>query len=98
MMAAKMPAVSSPPSTLPVSFPTMTASTALGFEKFGGINGFPSITADVAQTPSKTHGTQTIMIKMGWAMMARRKLLADFAVSQCWNKWGNIPTLSGMNI
>ena len=91
MMAAKMPAVTMPTMMgLLISLPTIMASTAPGVASGGRI--------PVAHIPISTQGTHTIMIQMGCAMTVSLKAFALRAVSQCWKRCGNIPTLKGMNI
>ena len=51
-----------------------------------------------AQKPISTQGTQVIMIQIGKAATVSLKLLARRAVSQCWNRCGNIPTESGTSM
>ena len=86
MMAARIPAVRSPPRTGLVSLFTKNARTALGFEKVGGTTIFPSIAAEVAQAPMSTQGTQTSMMSKGCATTASLNELALVAVSQCWKR------------
>ncbi len=83
MMAARIPAVSSPPNKGPVCVLTKKGRIALGLE---GRGGFAGTRLEVAQMPINTHGTQTIMIKTGCATTGNLKLLALFAVSQCWKR------------
>ena len=79
----------------PISFFTMIDNTAPTFS--GGSGGIPA-SEPVAQRPINTHGTHTIMMHNGCAITVSLKLRALFAVSQCWNRCGNMPTLSGMNM
>ena len=67
---------------------------AFGLEGRGGLAG---IRLEVAQIPINTQGTQTIMMKIGWATTGNLKLEAFLAVSQCWNRCGNMPTERGMS-
>ena len=95
MIAARMPAVRKPPNTGPASFFTINGSRIFGFACTGGGTLIRSL---VAQMPISTQGTHTIMMNTGCATTGNLKLLALFAVSQCWNKCGNIPTENGTNI
>ena len=93
MIAARIPAANNPPSTFPVCVFTKNGKIVLGLLGSGGFGG---INSPVAQTPTKTQGTQTIMMKIGWQITGTLNVLALFAVIQCWNKCGNIPTDSGI--
>ena len=46
--------------------------------------------------PTITQGTQTSIMKNGCNTTVARKVFAFFAVIQCWNRCGNMPTDSGM--
>ena len=86
MIAASTPAVKSP---IKIGSPTNKLSIA---ERTAG-GGIPGGKTPLAQAPTKTHGTQTIIIQSGWAITVSLNDLALRAVNQCWKRWGNIPTL-----
>ena len=60
--------------------------------------GIPHGNKPVAQIPIKTQGTHTTMMHNGCATRVSLNAFALRAVSQCWKRWGNIPTLSGINM
>ena len=77
IIAARIPADNSPATNGVVSAFTAAGKTALGGKCAG------MMSALVIQTPNNTHGTHTIMMKIGCATTASLKLSALFAVSQC---------------
>ena len=100
MMAAKMPAIKRPDSnSLLTSCLTIMARAVFSAGLPSGRSGIfrtPASCRPAAQTPIRTHGTQTMAMQMGCAITVNLNVLADLAVSQCWNRCGNMATLSGM--
>ena len=70
----------------------MILTTGLGQASTAG-----TLKTPVAQRPIRTQGTQTIMMQIGCRMTVVRNVLALRAVSQFWNRCGNMPTDNGMN-
>ena len=102
MIAASTPAENSPINTgLTMNFFTIMLNTALALSaplgSFGTIK-LPSAYRPAPHMPIRMHGTQTIMMQSGWAMTVSRNAFALLAVSQCWNRCGNIPTLNGTSM
>ena len=102
MIAASTPAENKPMRIgLSMNFFTIALRTAFGFALplgNGGTVRSPAACRPAAQMPIRMHGTQTIMMQIGWAMTVSRNDLALLAVSQCWNKCGNMPTLRGTSM
>ena len=76
MIAAKTPAVSKPVNT---GSPTNRFSIA---ERTAG-GGTPGGKTPLAQAPTNTQGTHTIIMQSGCAMTVKRKDFALLAVNQC---------------
>ena len=102
MMAARTPAENKPMSIgLSMNVFTIALNTALGLGlPFGslGTRSSPDSYRPAAQMPIRIQGTQTIIMQIGCAITVKRNDFALLAVSQCWNRCGNIPTLNGTSM
>ena len=77
--------------TLGIQAATVTSLNAQG----GGITNAGAIAgATTVAMNGALSGVSTIAAS-GLATIGSLKLFALFAVSQCWNRWGNIPTDKG---